>query len=200
MIDLPRRNALKTLAGAGALLAFGGVGSVSADDHRGRRGASAGPTIFEIVDADDGEFDILQAALEETGLDAVLDSDDDQFTVFAPTDAAFEALLADLGITAADLLANPDLADILLYHVTEGRRYSESVVNVDEIEMLNGDELDVDGTVLNDGQASIVVTDIEASNGVIHVIDGVLLPPADDDDDEDDDDDDEWDDEDEDDD
>lgn len=166
-----RRAVLKTIGGSTVLLA-GGVGAASA---RARKGASAEKTIVEIAEASD-DFEILVAALEETGLDAVLDSNDDQYTVFAPTDAAFEALLDDLGITAGDLLNNPDLEDILLYHVTEGRRYASSVVNAPEIEMLNGGTVAVDGTELNDGQADIVATDIEASNGVIHVIDGVLLP------------------------
>lgn len=187
MTDLNRRHALKTLAGAGALLTVGGVGTAVADDDgsdRGRRdGASGDRTIFDVVEASD-DFDVLELALEETGLDAVLDRDDDQYTAFAPTDAAFGDLLEALDITAEELLASPDLQDILLYHVTEGRRYAASVVRADEIEMLNGDEVEVDGTELNDGQAGIVATDLEASNGVVHVIDGVLLPPAEGDDDD----------------
>lgn len=187
MTDLNRRHALKTLAGAGALLTVGGVGTAVADDDgsdRGRRdGASGDRTIFDVVEASD-DFDVLELALEETGLDAVLDRDDDQYTAFAPTDAAFGDLLEALDITAEELLASPDLQDILLYHVTEGRRYAASVVRADEIEMLNGDEVEVDGTELNDGQAGIIATDLEASNGVVHVIDGVLLPPAEGDDDD----------------
>lgn len=174
MIDSKRRQVLKTVGATGALLAVGGVGTASARMGK-RKGASAEDTIYEIA-AGNSSFDVLVAALEETGLDAVLDSNDDQFTVFAPTDAAFEALLADLGISAADLLASPDLEDILLYHVTAGRRYAASVVRAPQVEMLNGDTVAVDGTSLNDGQAGIVATDIEASNGVIHVVDGVLLP------------------------
>jgi uncharacterized surface protein with fasciclin (FAS1) repeats len=164
-----RRAVLKTIGGSAALLA-GGVGAASA-----RKGASAQNTIYEIASSND-DFEILVAALDETGLDAVLNSNDDQYTVFAPTDEAFEALLDELGITAGDLLDNPNLGDILLYHVTEGRRYASSVVRAPEVEMLNGGTVAVDGTELNDGQAEIVATDIEASNGVVHVIDGVLLP------------------------
>jgi uncharacterized surface protein with fasciclin (FAS1) repeats len=166
-----RRTVLKTIGGSTALLA-GGVGAASA---RGRKGASAENTIVEIAKASD-DFEILVAALEETGLDTVLDSNDDQYTVFAPTDAAFGDLLEALDATAEELLARDDLQSILLYHVTEGRRYASSVVNAPEIEMLNGGTVAVDGTELNDGQAEIVATDIEASNGVVHVIDGVLLP------------------------
>lgn len=173
MIDRERRKLLK-LGGTGALFAVGGAGTAVA--RRGRRqGASAEQTIFEIADGNEN-FDILVAALEETGLDAVLDSDGRQFTVFAPTDRAFEDLLEALDITAEELLALPNLANILLYHVTNGRRYAASVVRAPRIRMLNGGTVTVDGTTLNDGQAEIVQTNIEASNGVIHVIDGVLLP------------------------
>ncbi|OYR83302.1 hypothetical protein DJ84_08365, partial [Halorubrum ezzemoulense] len=68
------------------------------------------------------------------------------------------------------------LTDVLTYHVVPGRRKANSIVNADSVPTLNGATVDVDGTVLNDGQAEIVETNIEASNGVIHVIDGVLLP------------------------
>jgi uncharacterized surface protein with fasciclin (FAS1) repeats len=174
MIDPQRRNFLQTVGSAGAIITVGGVGMAGADPGK-KQGASAENTIFEIAEGSDS-FDILELALEETGLDAVLDSDDDQYTVFAPTDAAFEALLAELGISASELLANPNLATILLYHVTEGRRYANSVVRAPQIEMLSGGTVSVDGTDLNGDQADIVATDIEASNGVIHVIDGVLSP------------------------
>ena len=132
-------------------------------------------TIFQIA-KDSDDFNTLVAALEATGLDAVLDGEDEEYTVFAPTDAAFEALLEQLEISAGDLLENPDLENILTYHVTSGRQLAETVVTLTEIEMVNGETVSVDGTTLNDGQAEVVTTDIEASNGVIHVIDGVLLP------------------------
>ena len=72
--------------------------------------------IVEVAEAN-GSFTTLVAALKASGLDAVLADESRDFTVFAPTDAAFTAALANLGITAADLLASPNLADILLYHV-----------------------------------------------------------------------------------
>ena len=165
MIDSQRRTVLKAVGSAGALLALGGVGTAGAREGR-RQGASAEKTIFEIAAASD-DFDTLEFALEATGLEAVLDSNDGQYTVFAPTDDAFGAITvpADLDV----------LADVLLYHVTKGRRYAASVVGAPQIRMLNGGTVAVDGTTLNDGQATIQVTDIEASNGVVHVIDGVLL-------------------------
>ncbi|MFP8889527.1 fasciclin domain-containing protein [Natrialbaceae archaeon A-CW2] len=165
-----RRKILQTLGGTGLLLATG-AGTATA---RGRRGASGDDTIVDVAVAAD-DFNILVAAVQEAGLVDAL-SGRRQLTVFAPTDEAFVALAEDLGVELEELLALEDLADILLYHVTPGRRNSDSVVNAPRLPTLNGAKIDVDGTVLNDGQAEIIATDIEASNGVIHVIDGVLLP------------------------
>lgn len=181
MTNPQRRNALKTI-GAGAALALGGIGTATARKGK-RKGASGDESITEIA-AGDERFSTLVAALEETGLDVVLDSDEGQSTVFAPTNTAFENLAEELDKeNVEDLLALENLENILRYHVTSGRRYSESVVNAPRIRMLNGEDVDVDTTVLNDGQAGIVETNIEAMNGVIHVIDGddvdgagVLLP------------------------
>ena len=175
-MDQTRRTVLKTIGGSAALAA--GVGTVSARGRgrgRGKRqGASAEGTIVDVaVEADD--FEVLVAAVGEAGLVDAL-SGNKQLTVFAPTDKAFEELADDLGVEVTDLLELPNLADILLYHVTNGRRYSQSVVNAPQLRMLNGGTVDVDGTDLNGEQADIVATDIEASNGVVHVIDGVLLP------------------------
>jgi len=170
MKDTRRRFVSKTL-GSTALLLAGGVGAAGAV---GRRGASGDETIVDIaIGADD--FDVLVKAVQKAGLVDTL-SGRRQLTVFAPTDEAFGDLADALGVDVEDLLELDNLEDILLYHVTSGRRYADSVVNAPQIEMLNGDTVDVDGTELNDGQAEIVDTDIEASNGVIHVIDGVLLP------------------------
>ena len=146
------------------------------------------PTIVEIVLADDGEFDVLQAAVIEAGLAGALSSTDEQYTVFAPTDAAFVAtfrsLLGNDTLTEADVIAFVEaggvdtafgagaLADILLFHVTNGRRTSTSVVSAPQYRMLNGDRLTRSQLL----DAGILATDISASNGVIHVINGVLLP------------------------
>ena len=165
-----RRKILQTLGGTGVLLATG-AGTATAT---GRRGASGDDTLVDVAIAND-DFNILVAAVQEAGLVDAL-SGRRQLTVFAPTDEAFEALADELGVDVEDLLTLDDLADILLYHVTPGRRNSESVINAPRLPTLNGAKIDVDGTVLNDGQAEIIATDIEASNGVIHVIDGVLLP------------------------
>jgi uncharacterized surface protein with fasciclin (FAS1) repeats len=143
-------------------------------------------TIVDIVLTADGEFDVLQAAVIEAGLVPAL-AGKDQYTVFAPTDAAFvetfEGIL-DVELDEQDVIdfidaGNVDaafgdgaLADILLFHVTEGRRISRSVVAAPRYEMLNGDILTRAELV----EAGIVRTDISASNGVIHVIGSVLLP------------------------
>ena len=130
----------------------------------------------DIVDVaiTDGRFTTLVAALIEADLVDTLRSDG-PFTVFAPTDAAFEVLLADLGITAADLLASPDLADILLYHVTSGALLVDDVLALDSIPTVNGIAINQDGGVL-DGYSNVIITDVLATNGVIHVIDAVLQP------------------------
>ena len=174
MIDKSRRTALKTIGGTGILLTAG-LGTATARKGK-RKGASGDDTIVDV--AKDSDFDVLVAAVEEAGLVDTL-SGNRQLTVFAPTDQAFKDLASALGVEPADLLERDDLADILTYHVTSGRRYSESVLNAPEIKMLNGETVDVDGTTLNGGGlggAEIDDTDIEAGNGVVHVIDGVLLP------------------------
>lgn len=173
MTHKTRRTVLQSIGGIGIALGTGAVGTAAAGKGR-RQGASAPNTLFDIVERSD-DFDTLELALEATGLDAVLDGDD-QYTVFAPTDDAFVDLLEALDATPAELLARDDLETILLYHVTEGRRYAPSIVNPAPVEMLAGGTVATEGTALNDGQATIVDTDLEASNGVAHVIDGVLLP------------------------
>ncbi|OYR74128.1 hypothetical protein DJ71_19350, partial [Halorubrum sp. E3] len=145
---------------------LGGVGAAAA------KPPSQGDTIVDVAVAADG-FDVLVAAVQEAGLVDTL-SGNRQLTVFAPTDEAFDAA----GITADNVGDVDDefLTDVLTYHVVPGRRKANSIVNADSVPTLNGATVDVDGTVLNDGQAEIAETNIEASNGVIHVIDGVLLP------------------------
>lgn len=135
-----------------------------------------------IVDiaAGDEQFSTLVAAVQAAGLADVL-ANSGPFTVFAPTNAAFDAAFEALGITAEDLLADTELlTDILLYHVTVGALTAEDVTGQEAIPMANGDMATVE---VSDGSASIAgapisVTDLEASNGIIHVIDAVMLPPS----------------------
>lgn len=166
---------------------------------------SSSNSILEIA-ATDENFSILAQAVLFAGLDDVLDGNR-QLTVFAPTNDAFAALLGDLGLTAEQLLVEDNkglVTDILLYHVAPGKRQAKSVINAEQIRMLLGKftEIETEDSKVyigneENGFATIVQTDIFASNGVIHVIDSVLLPPTSDDHDDEEDDDDEDDDEDE---
>jgi transforming growth factor-beta-induced protein len=132
-------------------------------------------TIVALVLQPDGEFDVLQAAVVRAGLVDALNGRT-QYTVFAPTDAAFVATLgvADeaAAIEAVNALPVDVLTHILLYHVTEGRRISTSVLAAPEYRMLNGESLSREDLAA----AGLAVTDISASNGVVHVINAVLIP------------------------
>ena len=120
-------------------------------------------------------FGILNAALTVSGLDTTLDAPGD-FTVFAPTDAAFQALPAGV---LDSLIANPTaLSDVLLYHATAGRLYASDVLGVSTLPMLNMANTTISvgpmGPMINN--SLITITDIEVANGVVHVIDAVLVP------------------------
>ena len=152
---------------AGSLL----VGLVAAPVAARRPGPSIVDTAIA-VNADSGQFSTLIAALKAADLVSVLDGNR-QFTVFAPTDAAFAAL----GLDASNIGTAFDkatLTNILLYHVTTGRKDSGDVLSSDSLRMLNGQRADIEGATI-DG-APIIAVDISTSNGIIHVVDGVLLP------------------------
>jgi uncharacterized surface protein with fasciclin (FAS1) repeats len=130
-----------------------------------------------------GDFTTLAAALEAAGLVETLKGEG-PFTVFAPTDAAFAKLPAG---TVDTLLKDPkgDLTQILTYHVVPGKVLAADVVKLDgqKVTTVQGGDLTVgvdgDKVSLTDAAGNTVnvtATDIEASNGVIHVIDGVLMP------------------------
>jgi transforming growth factor-beta-induced protein len=133
------------------------------------------PTIVDIA-LNNPNFSILVAALQKADLvDALLGAG--PFTVFAPTNAAFEDLLEALGITAEELLAQPDLAKVLLFHVVSGKVMSTDLTDGLMAPTLNGESVtfDLDGGVKVNG-ATVTAADLEAGNGVIHVIDKVLVP------------------------
>ena len=140
--------------------------------------APAEAEVMDIVDTAvaAGSFNTLVAAVQAAELVDALKGEG-PFTVFAPTDEAFAAIPAE---TLSALLADPkgDLTQILLYHVLSGAVMAESVTDGLEAETLQGGMVKfsiVDGQpMIND--AKIVVTDIAASNGVIHVIDAVITP------------------------
>lgn len=131
--------------------------------------------IVELASSND-DFSTLVTAVDAAGLVDVL-SGEGPYTVFAPTNAAFDALPAG---TLDSLLADPAaLADVLTYHVVEGKVMAEDVVNLTSATTVQGSDVTievVDGNV-RVNEAMVVTTDLEASNGVIHVIDAVLLPP-----------------------
>ena len=139
-------------------------------------------SVTTIVDAavSNGNFTTLVAALQATGLDATLSNTDSTFTVFAPTDDAF-ALLGQETIDA--LLADTDtLSDILTYHVIGGEVNATTAISLagTTVDMVNGDAigLSLDGDNLLVNTATVITTDIQTDNGIIHVIDAVLMPPA----------------------
>jgi uncharacterized surface protein with fasciclin (FAS1) repeats len=118
----------------------------------------------------------LVAAVIEARLLPALTNPFSELTVFAPTDAAFTAALTALGISAADLLASPDLTDILLYHVIGSEVLSSALTN-GTVTTLNGQDVIVDitsGVMIND--ANVTTANLTSANGVVHITDGVLLP------------------------
>jgi uncharacterized surface protein with fasciclin (FAS1) repeats len=123
-----------------------------------------------------GSFTTLLAAVDASGLGETL-SGDGPFTVFAPTDEAFAKLPAG---TVESLLADPaKLATVLAYHVVPGRVTAADAAGLSSAPTVQGGELpiSIDGGI-HVGDANVVSADIEAANGVIHVIDRVLLPAA----------------------
>jgi uncharacterized surface protein with fasciclin (FAS1) repeats len=122
-----------------------------------------------------GSFKTLLAALEAAGLAETL-AGEGPFTVFAPTDEAFAKLPP--GTVEALLNDIPRLKAILTYHVVAGKVGSGAVVKLKEAKTLNGRALAIDTRDgVRVGGAKVVKADVEASNGVIHVIDAVLIPP-----------------------
>lgn len=156
------------------------MASVSVAGNYGKtKAASAGKSGMDIVQVakSAGSFNTLLAALKAADLDKTLKGTG-PFTVFAPTDAAFAKLPAG----ALDgLLKDPAaLKNVLLFHVVSGKVMAKDVVTLTEAPTANGQSVSVNtanGVVLN-GTSNVVKTDIPASNGVIHVIDTVLLPAA----------------------
>ena len=139
-----------------------------------------GPTIVDVavtVNNITGNFDTLIAALLAAD-PAVLEtlSGNGQHTVFAPTDEAFAAM--GLDETNVDTLPQGTLTNILLYHAANGRRDSNDVTSSKQIRMLNRQftqiTVDASGAFIDD--AKIVLVDVLAANGIIHVIDEVLMP------------------------
>lgn len=140
------------------------------------------PTVIDTLRCGNS-FSILKAAITKAGLMDALTAPDASLTLFAPTNTAFLEAIDSLGITAEELLESDSLGDILKYHVVPEKRLSDSLQNGDvlptlfeESEVLtvstNGEEL-----LINDN-VEVLYDDLEAENGVVHVINSVLLPPV----------------------
>jgi len=144
-----------------------------------KAGIAASRTIGDIASADP-RLSTLATVLEAAGLVLTLADETATFTVFAPTDAAFAALGED---TILELLGDiTTLADILAYHVIADQTVDANTaisLNGSDVEMLNGDtvSISVEGDVLYINDSAVIVADISAANGVIHIIDTVLSPP-----------------------
>jgi transforming growth factor-beta-induced protein len=143
----------------------------------------ANPTILDIA-ANNPDFSTLVAAVKFAGFEDVL-AGSDELTAFAPTNEAFDKLLKKLGLSAAELLveSNKKLVQrILLYHLAPHPYYASTVVASTRIRTLEGGKAyiktDKGVQIGNDvnGYANIILTDIDASNGVVHVLDEVIIP------------------------
>jgi transforming growth factor-beta-induced protein len=136
--------------------------------------------MMDIVDTAvaDGRFTTLATALDKAGLIETLKGEG-PFTVFAPTDDAFALLPAG---TVENLLLEENLEqlkNILLYHVVSGKVMAADVVNLTSADTVQGSSVSIkveNGTVYLNDTIMVIITDVEASNGVIHVIDAVLIP------------------------
>jgi len=134
-------------------------------------------TVVEIA-ASDARFSTLVQAVVKADLADAL-SADGPFTVFAPTNTAFNTLFESLGIDGIEDLSKDDLTPILLYHVVNGKVMSSDVSNGKVPTLNDNSDLNVnvnDGVMVN--SSNVIITDIEGSNGVIHVIDAVLVPSS----------------------
>ncbi len=138
-------------------------------------------TVVEVA-VESGAFPTLVAAVQAAGLVDAL-SGEGPFTVFAPTEEAFAAALDGLGMTAQELLAETELLTaVLTYHVLPLAAPAEVVSTLDgqAVATVNGAEvvITIDSGTVRVNDATVVATDIAAANGIIHVIDTVLIPPA----------------------
>lgn len=148
------------------------VGMTLNSDAKGNDDASL--TVVEIA-VSNPDFSILVEAVTKADLAGAL-SADGPFTVFAPTNDAFNALFEALGVDGVADLSAEQLTPILTYHVVSGRVMSSDLSNT-SVETLNGKKIKIDlseGVMINESE--VIKADITGKNGVIHVIDKVLIP------------------------
>ena len=163
------------------------VGAMFATAAIAQDDMGAVPATVVDVAVDNEDFSMLVQALQTAGLVETLQGEG-PFTVFAPTNEAFEELADELGLTVEEVLAREDLADILTYHVVPGAYTSTDLLEELEgeddgeitVETVEGSELVVSERIEDqlylDGSAHLTTIDIEAGNGWVHVIDEVLMP------------------------
>jgi transforming growth factor-beta-induced protein len=140
--------------------------------------AAGAQTIVDIAQGT-GNHTVLVEALTKANLVDTLKGTG-PFTVFAPTDKAFTDALSALGITKQQLLDKPDLADILKYHVLSGKTESSALSASQSVPTVQGASVTItkDGSIVKYADATVTTADVVASNGVVHVIDKVVLPPT----------------------
>jgi transforming growth factor-beta-induced protein len=147
---------------------------------------SVSGSVVDVVAADPN-YSTLVAAVQAAGLVDALADAEASYTVFAPTNAAFERALGELGLSAEELLSEDNrelLSDILLYHVAEGAALSADVLGLDggSVTSLQGEDIDINIVarryVQLNGDGYVIDADNTASNGVVHGVNRVLLPPS----------------------
>jgi len=177
-----KRTWIVRAAGVGLALTLAAPLAAASAGATPTRAPAAAPTGDIVATAQAaGQFTVLLEAAQKAGLVDALKGPG-PFTVFAPTDAAFTAALTKLGITKDQLLnSGPILAAILKYHVLSGAVPSSAITGPLGPTTLEGRQILVvpkDGKVTLNLSATVVTADVQATNGVIHVIDQVLLPPV----------------------
>jgi len=169
-------NSILKFSLMGLIITFG-LSSCNDDDDRPP--VQEEPNIVELA-ASNPNFSTLVAAVQAAGLVETL-SGPGPFTVFAPSNDAFDSFLEDNNLTANQLLASDDLGEILAYHVL-GAAVPASSVSAGKVETVSGDPFYVsaapNGDLWINGNTKIVATDVTASNGIIHVLDYVITAPT----------------------
>lgn len=164
----------KMVMASGLVLVLGMISSVGLFAGNSQMDKLPSQNIVEVA-ANAGSFKTLTTALKAAGLEDTLKGEG-PFTVFAPTDEAFAKLPP--GTLEALLKDVPKLKSILLYHVVAGRVTSEDVVKLSGAKSVEGSEILIksgpSGVMVD--EARVIKADVEASNGIIHVIDTVMLP------------------------
>lgn len=135
-------------------------------------------SVYQII-ANSPDHDTLELAIIQAGLVSALNDPTASLTVFAPTDSAFKVALNKLGMSAQDLLQSQSLDSILLYHVLGFKVLSTDLSNgllASPLNLVNNLKVTLDGNNVFVNQAKVTNADLPADNGVVHVLDGVVLP------------------------